>query len=518
MTLATSTSRVAGFVRDHLNGRLFGAGWVSDAYFMAIRIPSMLRELFAEGALSNAFIPTLSARLEKGKREEAWHLMSQVFTLLLLVTGALVALGILFAPQLVGVIAKGFAVNPDKFQLTVLLTRYLFPTLLFVSLAALWMGALNSLHRFSVPAFMNLTQIAMGVLLLTVWRDTEPGGDLRNIQLWTLAMTLGFLLQWLVQVPSAGREGIRVRWSWPPDHPGIREILRLMGPAVLSQSVLQVNLLVNQFFASFLAAGFVSYFYYGNRLFQLPFGVLGVSVATVTFPLLSRLSAKGKLREFSGALQRALTTSLFLMVPCTVGIWIVAEPACRLLFEYGRFNPENTRYVTQATVLYALGLSGYACNKILLPAYYARGDTRRPVTGSVIGMIVNAGLNLSMFLLVQETLYRFWGLALASSLGAFANLAVLTFGLRRIGVSLEVKRLVTQIGKILSASLLMGALAWAVMRFVSGADLPGSRLWNFLLPTAAGGGLYYFLAKVWRLEGLDWVMDRKGKKQTGGRP
>src|SRR5579871_3795269 len=357
VTLATGTSRIAGYLRDTLNAKLFGAGLVSDSYFMAVRIPSLLRDLFAEGALSNAFVPALSARLEKGQEMEAWELMSQVFTLLCLVTGGLTLLGILFAPQVVWVIAQGFVGHPDKFQLTVSLTRILFPVLSCVSLAALWMGALNSLHRFTAPAFapvfMNLAQIVMGILLVKVWPSTTPEEEIRNVHLWAVSMTLGMLLQWLSQVPDGLKAGIRLRWSWPPNHPGLGEMWKLLAPAIVSQSVLQVNLLVNQFFASFLATGYVTYLYYGNRLFQLPYGVLGISIATITFPLLARQSSGGQMSEFSKTLDKALATSFFLMAPCTVGIWIVAQPACRLAFQYGKFSPEATSLSAEATALYA---------------------------------------------------------------------------------------------------------------------------------------------------------------------
>ncbi|HEY5039130.1 MAG TPA: lipid II flippase MurJ, partial [bacterium] len=213
VTTATSISRITGYVRDTLNATLFGAGLISDAYFMAIRIPTLLRDLFAEGALSNAFVPALTARLGKKNRGDAWDLMSQVFSLLCLVTGGLTVLGIFFAPQLVSLVAYGFTNDAEKMKLTIELTRILFPVLLFVSLAALWMGTLNSLHRFTAaafaPVFMNLTQIAVGVFLIKFWKSTNPVEEMRNVRLWALSMTLGMLLQWLVQVPAAFKAGVR---------------------------------------------------------------------------------------------------------------------------------------------------------------------------------------------------------------------------------------------------------------------------------------------------------------------
>jgi len=511
VTFATSISRITGFVRDQLNAALFGASWMSDAYFMAIRIPSLLRDLFAEGALSNAFIPALTSRL--GDRQDAWKLASQVFTLLLLVTGGLSALGILFAPQVVWVIAHGFIQTPDKFALTVELTRFLFPVLAFVSLAALWMGTLNSLHKFSWPAFapvfMNLIQIIAGVLLLKVFKAETPLDEIRNIQLWTLSMTLGMLLQWLVQVPAARREGAQFRLTWPPNHKGVGEMLRLMGPAVVSSSVLQVNILVNQFFASFLATGYVTYLYYGQRLFQLPYGIFGVSIATVVFPLLSRLSSEGKDADFAETLSKALSAGLFVMVPCTIGIWITAKAACLLAFQHGRFTMEASQAAAEATAIYSLGLIGSTGVKILLPAFYARGDSKIPLVSSCWAMGVNAALNLAGFVLLENSHYRFWGLAFASVMGSLVNLVWLLTHLKRVKVSLHWVFLGGECLKISLASTLMGLMALAISGYLNVHPIFLPRLTNFLCPVLAGGLIYYLLARWMKMKGLEWVMGRR---------
>jgi putative peptidoglycan lipid II flippase len=516
VTFATSISRITGFMRDQLNAALFGAGWMSDSYFMAIRIPSLLRDLFAEGALSNAFIPALTSRLDN--REDAWKLASQVFTLLLLVTGGLSALGILFAPQVVWVIAHGFTQDPDKFTLTVQLTRFLFPVLAFVSMAALWMGTLNSLHKFTWPAFapvfMNLIQIIAGVLLLKVYKAQTPMEEIRNVQLWTLSMTLGMLLQWLVQLPAAGKEGARFRLAWPPNHPGVGEMLRLMGPAVVSSSVLQVNILVNQFFASFLATGFVSYLYYGQRLFQLPYGIFGVSIATVVFPLLSRLSSEGKEGEFAETLSKALSAGLFVMVPCTVGIWITAKAACLLAFQHGRFTMEASQAAAEATAIYSLGLVGSTGVKILLPAFYARGNSKIPLYSSLWAMGVNAGLNLVGFLLVSDSHTRFWGLALASVMGSLVNLVWLLTHLNRVKVSLQWGFLGREGLKILLASTVMGLIAFGVNLYLENSPCIWPRVTNFLFPVLAGGFVYYLLARWMKMSGLVWVLGRRNREPS----
>ncbi len=511
VTFATSISRITGFMRDQLNAALFGAGWMSDSYFMAIRIPSLLRDLFAEGALSNAFIPALTSRLRN--RKDAWKLASQVFTLLLLVTGGLSALGILFAPQIVWVIAHGFTQSPDKFALTVQLTRFLFPVLAFVSMAALWMGTLNSLHKFTWPAFapvfMNLIQIIAGVLLLKVFKAETPMEEIRNVQLWTLSMTLGMLLQWLVQIPPADREGARFKLSWPPNHKGVAEMLRLMGPAVVSSSVLQVNILVNQFFASFLATGYVTYLYYGNRLFQLPYGIFGVSIATVVFPLLSRLSKSKKGEEFADTLSKALSAGLFVMVPCTVGIWITAQEACLLAFQHGRFTPEASQASAEATAIYALGLVGSTGVKILLPAFYAKGNSKIPVVSSLWAMGSNAGLNLAGFLFVADSHMRFWGLALASGVGSLVNLIWLLTHLKKVKVTLHWAFLWSESIKIIFATAIMGIVAWMIRELLIQNPLYWPRVTNFLFPVLAGGVVYYLLARWMKMSGLVWVTGRR---------
>ncbi len=517
VTFATSISRITGFVRDQLNAALFGAGWMSDAYFMAIRIPSLLRDLFAEGALSNAFIPSLTSRL--GDREDAWKLASQVFSLFLLVTGVLSALGILFAPQIVWVIAHGFVQATNKFDLTVELTRYLFPVLMFVCMAALWMGTLNSLQKFTWPAFapvfMNLTQIVVGVLLLKVFKTSTPMEELRNVRLWTLSMTLGMLFQWLVQVPAAKKQGVNFRWMWPPKHSGVSEMLRLMGPAVLSSSVLQINILVNQFFASFLATGYVSYLYYGQRLFQLPYGIFGVSIATVIFPVLAMQSSQKKEKEFSETLTKALSAGLFVMVPCTVGIWITARSAIRLAFEYGKFTTEAGQITAEATALYALGLVGYTGVKVLQSAFYARKNSKIPVASSLCGMGINVGLNLMGYLFITELHTRFWLLVLASAIGSTMNLLWLLTHLKKVEVSLHWTFLGREGIKILFGSALMGLAAWGVNEWLESHTILFPRLMNFLSPVIIGGGIYYLLARWMKMSGLSWVLG-KGRRENAG--
>lgn len=266
---------------------------------------------------------------------------------------------------------------------------------------------------------------------------------------------------------------------------------------------------MNQFFASFLATGFVTYLYYGQRLFQLPYGIFGVSIATVVFPLLSRLSSEGKDGEFADTLSRGLSAGLFVMAPCTVGIWITAQSACLLAFQHGRFTPEASQASAEATAIYALGLLGSTGVKILLPAFYARGNSKIPLVSSLWAMGTNAGLNLAGFLFVADLRTRFWGLALATGVGAMVNLVWLLTHLDKVKVTLHWGFLGRETVKILFATVVMGVAAWALREWLVQHPVFWPRLTNFLGPVLVGGGLYYALARWMKLNGLEWVLGRR---------
>jgi putative peptidoglycan lipid II flippase len=509
VSIATAISRVTGFIRDCINGQLFGAGWISDSYFMAIRIPSMLRDLFAEGALSSAFIPTFSRSLEKEGQEDAWKLMTQVFTLLLLVVGLIVGLGILFTPSVVNLIAHGFLSNPEKFRLTVALTRVLFPVLMFVSLAALWMGCLNAHHKFNVPAFapvaMNVTLILAGAYLLYFRPATTELEELSNMRSWTLATTVGMLFQWLVQVPSLRKLGWSFRFSFPPTHPGVFEMLVLMAPAVISQSVLQVNLLIDQFFASYLPHGGISCLYYGNRLMQLPYGVFGVSIATVVFPLLSRQAAKGDRAAMQTTLSRAIEAAAFITIPCMVGLALTAEPITVLAFQRGKFDAQATALVTQATALYVSGLFFYSSNKILVPTFYALQRPKWPLNAALCAMGADLFLNLAAFLFIDDMHLRFLALPTATIFSGFVNFSLLMVGLRRYEMRFDYRDLFRELGKVLAATAIMAVAVWGTLKGMDHWTLPGMKVWKVFLPIAIGVGLYFYLSSVFACRGRLWI-------------
>jgi len=515
VSVATAISRVTGFFRDQLNSWIFGAGLVSDSYFAALRIPNLLRDLFAEGALSSAFIPTLSKSLEKEKVEETWKLISQVFTLLLVIVGLLVAAGILAAPYIVRVVAPGFLGDPDKFALTVKLTRILFPVLLFVSMAALWMGTLNAHDRFLAPAFapvaMNITLILAG-LYLFYSPSMQTADEIHKIHIWTFATTLGFLFQWLVQVPATNGLGGRFKLLWPPDHPGIAEMLFLLAPAVVSLSVTQVDFLLNQIFASFLKTGSITCLNYGNRLMQLPYGVFGVSIATVVLPLMSRQMADGDEKGFGNTLTHAIGAAAFIMIPSTVGLCIVSLPICRLAFEHGHFTEASTLMVADATCFYVAGLFAHAGIKITAQAYYPLRKPKWPFWAAVINMSSTALLNLSALLFLTDPYQKFLALPLATTVGVFFTFFFLWWGLDLHGVKFEYGFVLKELVKILLASGLMGLSAWGTLHFLIQSQIPFEKALQVFGPIVVGALVYFLSAKILQCESFDWMISRRKKR------
>ncbi|MGH7739758.1 MAG: murein biosynthesis integral membrane protein MurJ [bacterium] len=514
VSLSTGLSRITGFARDMINAQLFGAGMLSDAYFSANRIPNLLRDLFAEGALSAALVPTLSKSLQKENAEQTWELLSEVFTFLLLSLGLVVALGIVLAPWLVRLIAPGFLSDPVKFTLTVHLTQILFPVLLFVSMAAFCMGILNSHQKYAVsalaPIAMNLTLIAAGLWMIYA-PDTAPGSGLRNIYRWTLAASLGMALQWIVQVPSVWKLGGKIRLKWTFQHEGLFEILALMVPAIFSLSVTQIDLVLNQIFASFLPTGSVTCLNYGNRLMQLPYGVFGVSIATVVYPVISRQAAQADQTAFRATLSRALEACFFISIPCTVGLWLVSLPVCRLAFEHGEFLPASSLLVAEATCMYISGMFAQTGIKILTQSFYPIKKAKWPFWAALVNMITTAGLNLSAFLFISDTHTKFLMFPLATSFGALMNFIILLAGLERYNVHLDYKGMGKELVKILSSAAVMALVTWLALKSLQGFSFPGLKVISVFYPVAAGAAAYWGMVHWTQCASLHWIKNRGSK-------
>jgi len=466
--LAVLCSRALGLIREMVIAALFGATKNMDAFLTAFRAPNMLRDLFAEGALSTAFVTTFSRRIATEGDQSAWRLASKVATLTLVFMSALTLLGILFAPFVIGILAPGFPA--EKAALTILLTRIMFPFILLVSLAALVMGMLNAKNVFGVPAmassFFNIGSIVGGVALC-YWLDPQahwrhPHFGERGLVGLALGTLLGGLLQLLVQFPSAERAGFRFRFDFNWRDPGVRTILVLMGPATIAASAVQVNVAVNSGFASTLGNGPITWLNIAFRLMQLPLGVFGVAVATVALPLVSRSAALGNTSEFRGALAHAMRLVMLLTIPSAIGLIILAEPIIRLIYQHGRFTADATTQTAAALRFYGIGLAGYAGVKVLAPAFYAINKRHLPMLVSLVSIAVNFGLNW-LFTFYLGLGHR--GLALSTSFVAITNFLLLYAMMRRYAGRLETGQMLATLGKVLLAGTVLAVICFAAQRF-----------------------------------------------------
>ncbi len=480
---ATLASRVLGLARETLLAAYFGAGDAMDAYYVAFRIPNLVRDLFAEGAMNAAFVPTFTHRLVRDGRESAWRLGSNVVNVLALVTLALVAGGMLFAVPLVRLYAGDYASVPGKLELTIRLARIMLPFLTTVAIAAAAMGMLNSLHHYFVPALspmmFNVAVIACVVLLVPLM----PAIGWPAVTALAIGVVLGGAGQVAIQWPSLRREGFRYRPLIDLRDPDLHRVLILMGPGVIGVAATQVNLLVATRLATSQGTGAASWLGYAFRLIYLPIGLFGVSIATAVLPAVSRHAVDGDRDGVRGTLSRGLRLMLMLNVPATAGLMVLATPIVRLLFQHGRFLASDTAATAAALRLYALGLVGYSTVRITSPAFYALGKSRIPVAASIVAIATN--LVLSLWLIGA---YGFRALALATSVAALVNAALLTGLMRRELGGMEGRRLAAAVLKIATATVAMAVAAATAERGL-GAVLPGAGIAMQAARLAASIGL-----------------------------
>jgi putative peptidoglycan lipid II flippase len=488
--IAILCSRVLGLLREVVFASLFGASKNMDAFLTAFRAPNMLRDLFAEGALSTAFVTTFSGRIATDGDQSAWQLASKVATLTVVFMSALTVLGVIFAPALITILAPGFA--PDKAELTILLTRIMFPFILLVSLAALVMGMLNAKNVFGMPAmassFFNIGSIIGGVGFGWLLDSHFGSRALIGLSLGTL---VGGLLQLLVQVPSLARVGFHFKPDFDWRDPGVRKIIGLMIPATIAASAVQVNVAVNSGFASGLGDGPMTFLNIAFRLMQLPLGLFGVAIATVTLPLVSRSAALGNTAEFRGAIAHSLRLVMLLTIPSAIGLIILAEPIISLIYQHGRFTAEAMQQTAAALRFYAIGLAAYAGVKVLAPAFYAVGKKQLPMLVSLLSIAVNFGLN--WFFRFQLG-FDHRGLALSTSLVAITNFLLLYMMMRRHAVRLETRALLSTLVKLAIAGIALALVCLGAQRmfFQSLQDL---RIWQKameIVATVALGGAVFF--------------------------
>jgi putative peptidoglycan lipid II flippase len=527
--IATMASRLLGIVRESVLASLFGASATPamDAFNVAFRVPNLVRDLFAEGAMTAAFVPTFTRTLHTRGREAAWRLGNLVINALVVVTGVIVVLGIVFAEPITRAIAsgsilevtlrllglgahagaiEGFAAVPGKMELTTQLTQIMMPFLTTVAVAVAVMGMLNALHCFFVPALspamFNVATILCAVLLVPVM----PSLGLPPIAAIAIGTVLGGIGQIAVQWPQLRSEGFRYRPILDFRDPDVREILRLMGPATLGLAAVQINVVINTSLATTEPQGAVSWLQYAFRLMYLPIGLFGVSIATASLPDLSKHAAAADHDAMRRTISTALRMMLMLNVPATIGLIVLAQPIVELVLEYRRFTPYDTTATAAALMFYAPGLVGYSAVKIASPSFYSLGDSRTPAVVSVMSIGVNLALNL---MLVRVMGYR--GLALGTAIAALFNAGTLLVLLGRRLDGLDRRRIAVSFGKILVASALMGAASYFAAEWL--ADVLPSRAWYWRavrVSTAIGAGLLVLMGSA-RLLALAEFNDAAGR-------
>ncbi|MDH1262354.1 murein biosynthesis integral membrane protein MurJ [Pseudomonas sp. GD03944] len=418
----TMLSRVLGFVRDTLIARVFGAGVASDAFVVAFKLPNLLRRIFAEGAFSQAFVPILAEYKTQQGEEATRTFVAYVSGLLTLVLALVTLLGIVAAPWIVWASAPGFADEPDRFELTTDLLRLTFPYILLISLSSLAGAVLNTWNRFSVPAFVpTLLNVSMIVFMVFFAQYFDP-----PIMALGWAVLVGGLLQLLYQLPHLKKIGMLVLPRLNLKDTGVWRVMKLMGPAIFGVSVSQISLIINTIFASFLAAGSVSWMYYADRLMELPSGVLGVALGTILLPALSKTYAGSDRSEYSRLLDWGLRLCILLALPSAVALAVLAEPLTVSLFQYGKFTSHDALMTQQALVAYSVGLLGIILVKILAPGFYAQQNIKTPVKIAIVTLIATQLMNLALWRPLGHV-----GLALAIGLGACLNAGLLYWQLRK---------------------------------------------------------------------------------------
>ena len=501
----TAISRIFGFIRDILIASLFGTGMAADAFFIAFRIPNLLRNLLAEGALSAGFVPVFTETYTREGKDNLWKLVKIIFSLMFAVSLILVVLGIILAPWLVRIIAPGFIAFPDKLQLTINLSRLIFPYLFFIALAAVGMGALNSLKHFAIPAFSPAVfNMSLIVFLIFVCRRI-------NIPIYGLAAAVvaGGIGQFLIQFPPLMRRGWpfgfsfdwKETWRAVKTHPQVRRIGILLTPAVFGLAIHQLSLLIDTLLASFLPEGSISYLYYGNRLMQLPLGVFGIALATAALPALSAQAAKKDLENFKKTLNFSLQSVLFFSVPAIVGLIVLRFPIIRLLFAHGAFGEASVQGSAVTLLYYSLGLCSYAGMKIVVAGFYALQDTRTPFKIGAAALLINAILNLILMIPLKSG-----GIALATALSSTTSFFILLSLLRKKIGPLDYGKLKDSFVRILSSALIMGGVCFWVARALAMEEMGiPERIIQVGAAIISGLGVYILASRLFGVKEIHFL-------------
>lgn len=483
---ATMVSRVFGVVRDMVIAALFGASWMTDAFWVAFRIPNMLRRLLGEGSLTVSFVPVFTEYLQKKTREEALELASNAFTILSVILAAVSVLGILLSPVIVGLIAPGFISNPEQFALTVFLNRLMFPYIFFIALVALCMGILNSFRHFTSPALspvmLNIAMIAAAVGLHDCF--AQP------ITALAVGVLIGGVLQLAMQWPALLKFGVKFKFRFNVRHPGIQQIGLLMLPAIFGAGVGTINVFVGTILASLLPGGSVTYLFYADRIMEFPLGIFAIAIGTAALPSFSKHVATGQMDELKSSISFSLRLMLFLTIPSMVALMALNLPIISVLFQRGAFDVQDAVYTGQALFCYALGLWAYSVLRVFVSSFYSLQDSKWPFKAAVITLIVNVICSLALMYPLKHN-----GIALAGSISASVNVLILAFVLKnKIGSFLD-RTFYTSLFKIIASSVIMLGAIGLINYFMPWDTLAGfqSRL-IFLASTVAAGACVFLVS------------------------
>lgn len=526
VSVAVMFSRVLGLLREIIFAKYFGAGFLMDAYVVAFRIPNVLRDLFAEGALSVAFVKVFTDyQVNKGEKE-AWRLASLVLNLLAVILSVVCIVGIIFSRQFVNLVADGF--SPEKAALATTLTQIMFPFILLVALAAVAMGVLNTKGVFGIPAsastVFNIVSIVFGLGLAYYlsgggWLSSgDKNAVPESAAQWAIiGMSIGTLIgggaQFFMQIPSLFKVGFRFSPVLSLIDPGIKKVAALMGPAIIGTSAVQVNVLINTYFVSNIE-GAQGWLNFGFRLMQLPIGVFGVAVGTAAIPVMSRLASEGKIKELRDTVSSSMNLVFLMTLPSACGLIVLGEPIIRLIYERGKFDATATTMTAAALAGYSIGLTGYAAIKILSPAFYALNDAKTPMLialGSIaVNFIGSYGLRewLSHYGVTPETPHGYGhvGVAMATSIVAIVNFLALALILRKRIKRLNGRDIFFSFAKITVASAVLSVVCYATYQFMFaqfGTVGFWLRLAEAFVPIGLGGIAFVIAAKLLRVTELE---------------
>ncbi len=483
---ATLVSRVTGVIRDMVIAAFFGASWMTDAFWVAFRIPNMLRRLLGEGSLTVSFVPVFTEYLQKKTKEEALDLAQNTFSILSAILAAVSVLGILLSPLIVGLIAPGFIAKPEQFELAVFLNRLMFPYIFFIALVALCMGILNSFRHFTAPALspvmLNIAMIAAALLLYNTF--AQP------ITALAVGVLIGGVLQLAMQWPALLKFGVKFRFRFNLRHPGIKQIGLLMLPAILGAGVGTINVFVGTILASLLPSGSVTYLFYADRIVEFPLGIFAIAIGTAALPSFSKHVAAGQMDELKSGISFSLRLMLFLTIPAMVAIMALNLPIISVLFQRGAFDSQATIYTGQALFCYALGLWAFAMLRVFVSAFYSLQDSKWPMKAAIITLIVNVLASLALMYPLKHN-----GIALAGSLSAAVNVLILAVVLKRkIGAYFD-RAFYKAILKIIASSVVMLAAIGLIEYFMpwdTGAGFKTRLI--YLTSTVIAGAATFFIS------------------------